>query len=178
MSIYNHFSEQDIQVLKARAQRVASAAQDSAQAHEQLTVLQVTVANEHYALPIHAVLAVYDEVVITPLPCVPDTIAGLVNLRGHLIPIVDLGVLLGSGGSHGDFNTIVVVASQDVQIALLVQSVNEVKALLAKDVLALPTTLEIINETYFQGVLDNGTVLVNVDAVLNDPQLVINQTVP
>ncbi|MGB9092805.1 MAG: chemotaxis protein CheW [Gallionella sp.] len=45
---------------------------------------------QRYALPLHAVDRVVRMVAITPLPKAPDIVLGVVNLQGHVIPVIDI----------------------------------------------------------------------------------------
>jgi chemotaxis signal transduction protein len=59
------------------------------------TYVRLRVASEVYAIPVEFVLevAVMDEV--TALPGSPVEILGIRSLRGHILPVIDLGLLLG-----------------------------------------------------------------------------------
>jgi purine-binding chemotaxis protein CheW len=52
--------------------------------------LCLTVANETYAVPIEAVREILEMGRLTPLPMTPDFIAGVMNLRGSVVPVIDL----------------------------------------------------------------------------------------
>src|SRR4051812_37898715 len=96
-SIFRDFSETDLQILRTRAERAARVQQDEGQV-ELLTVLSVTVGSERYALPIDAVSSVYEGLVLTHVPCVPAGIAGITNVRGRIVLVLDMLVLLNASG--------------------------------------------------------------------------------
>jgi twitching motility protein PilI len=61
---------------------------------------------------------------VTPVPGSKDWVAGLANLRGQLLPIIDLRQFLGSGSSHGVRTARVLVAeSADLLIGIIVDEV-------------------------------------------------------
>src|SRR5262245_5109120 len=93
MSIYEHFSDTERAVLQARAERAARTLR-SDEAEERLNTLLVKLGGETYALPIEAVIAVYEAMLVVPVPCTPPFLAGITNIRGHIIPVLDLGHLL------------------------------------------------------------------------------------
>lgn len=175
MSLYNHFDENQQEILRERARRVATAAQeDNSIATRE--VLLARVQNERYMLPVESVLAVYEDSVVTAIPCVPSFVAGLVNLRGHLVPVLDLASLLNVTRSPDQVaSTIVVAAGGDYQVGLLVDQANDVQAIAEEEILPVPITLELGHETYLQGVTVEGVALLNLSAILNDPTLIVDQ---
>ena len=65
--------------------------------------LVLAVGDDRYALPMAQVREVVEARVLTRLPEAPGTVLGLINVRGRVIPVLDLGLLLGLGalGSVG-----------------------------------------------------------------------------
>ena len=61
--------------------------------------VRVSVAGEAYALPVAEVLEVADLGDVTPLPGSGAAILGIRNLRGQVVPVVDLAVVLGLAGA-------------------------------------------------------------------------------
>jgi purine-binding chemotaxis protein CheW len=69
--------------------------------------------------------------VITPLPRVPQYMRGVVNVRGSVVPVMDLRLKLGMGGTERSVTTCVIVlevpdGSGTQTVGALVDSVNEV----------------------------------------------------
>ena len=62
--------------------------------------------------------------VITYLPMVPDYIRGIINMRGQMIPILDVRARLGMPLHEGD-NLVVVINLGDVQLGILVDAVDQ-----------------------------------------------------
>ena len=60
---------------------------------------------------------------ITPLPLVPDYIFGIINLRGQIIPIVDICCFLGRDEESN--SCIIILQTQDTQIGILVDQVEK-----------------------------------------------------
>jgi purine-binding chemotaxis protein CheW len=85
--------------------------------------------HEH-ALPVDDVVEVLRMVAATPLPDAPPWVSGVINLRGRVIPLVDLRSRLGAPGLEPDVSTpIVVVEADGATVGLVVDEVVEVLAL-------------------------------------------------
>jgi purine-binding chemotaxis protein CheW len=91
--------------------------------------VRVRAAGEDYALPISSVLEVADLGEVTPLPGAPAGILGVRNLRGQVLPVIDLASVLGLAG--GSPERIVVTEEVDRRAALAVDSVVDVAVIAA-----------------------------------------------
>jgi purine-binding chemotaxis protein CheW len=57
--------------------------------------VRVLAGGEHYALPVSAVLEIAELGHVTPVPGAPSGVLGVRNLRGQVIPVIDLATMLG-----------------------------------------------------------------------------------
>jgi purine-binding chemotaxis protein CheW len=174
MSIYDRFSEQELAVLQARAERVASAGRGVV-VDNVLSTLVVKIRDETYALPLKTINYILDgNTRVIPVPCVPPFVAGIANVRGHIVPVLDLATLLGVPGEaqSGD-GALVVAANDEMTVAFRVEAIGDVLYLLTDKLTPLPPTLDIEKTAYLQGTLPDGTGLLDVDAILDDPGLVV-----
>jgi purine-binding chemotaxis protein CheW len=176
MSIYERFSEKELEILRTRAKRVANTGQTHQQ-EDLITALIIRTNDEVYALPVDAVTGVYEDVFISPLPCVPAFVAGVANLRGHLIPVLDLATLLDipGAGTQEKSSTVVVAAGRDFSVALLVDKVNEVSIVTGSEIQPFPNTLDLPHPNYVKGVMADGTIFLELENILNDPSLIVDQ---
>ncbi len=93
---------------------------------------------------------------ITPVPQLPPYVKGVINLRGRVIPIVDLRVKFGLKAEFTERTCIVVVqvklpSDQMVQMGLIVDSVEEVVTLAAAEIEPTPDFGAKIDTTYLLG---------------------------
>lgn len=98
-----------------------------------LQLLRFAIAGEHCALRIDAVREILEVARTTPLPLMPAFVRGVMNLRGAVVPVVDLGVRLGlAAATLGRRSCVVIVdtaASDECppqRLGLLVDAVYEV----------------------------------------------------
>jgi purine-binding chemotaxis protein CheW len=99
-----------------------------------LTIVQCltfTLASETYALEVGHVREVLEMSTITPLPRTPEYMRGVINVRGSVVPVVDLRLKLGMAKTEKSINTCIVVldvprAGETVTVGALVDSVQEV----------------------------------------------------
>jgi purine-binding chemotaxis protein CheW len=98
---------------------------------------------------------------MTPVPQAPPYVLGLVNLRGSIITVLDLGnkIGLGPGVKSADSRIIFVNAAQE-NLGLMVDRVTEVAAVDQDQVAAPPANLKGASSRFFEGVLktDHGLI--------------------
>ncbi|MBL9215323.1 MAG: purine-binding chemotaxis protein CheW [Opitutaceae bacterium] len=147
-------------------------AETTAAAGRYLTVLA---ADEAYGVPVLKVREIIRLQKITPVPQVPEHIKGVINLRGRVIPVVDLRVKFGLRGEFTERTCIVVVqvfleGSGEVPMGLIVDSVEEVVNLGADQIEPTPAFGTQIDTAYISGMAKvNGQVktLLDLDRVIN-----------
>ena len=128
--------------------------------------------NEEYGIGIAQVQEIIRPVGITRIPGMPTFVEGVINLRGKIIPIIDLRDRFGLTKKEDDANTRVVVAEVSSQtVGLVVDSVSEVLRLANDAIDPLPPTITDIDAEYLKGVgkMDRRLIiLLDLDKVLTD----------
>jgi purine-binding chemotaxis protein CheW len=118
--------------------------------------LTVSLAGEAYGIAVLKVREIIRMQKITPLPQVPGFVKGVINLRGRVIPIIDLRVKFGLKAQVDERTCIVVVQvslppAQTVQMGLIVDSVEEVSSLTVDDIEPTPEFGTRIDTMYLLG---------------------------
>ncbi len=91
------------------------------------TFLTFRIGGAEYALPVLLVTEIVRLPTWHPLPDVPPYVCGVVNLRGRVVPIMDLHMRFGLGAHHATKHTVVVVVDVDgAATGLVVDGVTDV----------------------------------------------------
>lgn len=89
-----------------------------------LQVLSFEVGAQTYCVPVSAVREIRGVTPPTPLPDAPPFVRGVINLRGQVMPVIDLSQRLGKGAAEdGPRQVIIVVENQTDVAGLLVDAV-------------------------------------------------------
>lgn len=100
---------------------------------------------------------------ITPVPQSPDYVKGIINLRGKIVTIIDLGEKLGlSPSKQSSDRCNIIVNMQDEYIGLLVDSIQDITIIDWNEVEASPANIESINERFFKGVFKTEKSLIGI----------------
>lgn len=109
-------------------------------ASENSEVLAFRLGTEEFGIDIHAVRELRGYGAVTRLANAPDFLKGVVNLRGLIVPIVDLRLKLGLGeASYNDFTVVIVLAVGEQQVGVVVDSVSDVVSLQATQIKPPPS---------------------------------------
>jgi len=83
------------------------------------------------------VVEILNNQVITYLPMLPNFIRGIINMRGQMIPIVDIRARLGMESREED-SLVVVINPGDVQLGILVDGVDQILDMPKSSILPMP----------------------------------------
>ena len=118
--------------------------------------LTVVLDSEAYGIAVLKVREIIRMQKITPVPQMPEFVKGVINLRGRVIPVVDLRVKFGLKAEFAERTCIVVVqvrpaSGQPVQMGLIVDSVEEVVHVPAEEIEPTPEFGTAVDTTYLLG---------------------------
>jgi purine-binding chemotaxis protein CheW len=113
----------------------------------------------------------------TPVPNTPSYIKGVMNLRGTIIPVVDLrGKLALTETEYNQFTVIIVVTVGTKVVGLIVDSVSDVLNIPKADIQAAPEFGSTVDVRFIDGLTKAGekiVMLLDIDRVINDDDLQI-----
>ena len=96
--------------------------------------------SEYFGLEIQYVQQIIQFQAITKIPETEDYIKGLINLRGKIIPVVDVRVRFKQGEcEYNDKTCILVITVKDTTVGLIVEQIAEVAEIQKEDILPPPT---------------------------------------
>jgi purine-binding chemotaxis protein CheW len=165
-------------ILRARAAALARPPARTAAAATLLEVLEFRLARERYALETRHVREVYPLKDLTPLPCTPPFVLGIVNVRGRIVPVLDLKKFFDLP-DYGitDLHRIILVESQDCELGLLADAVVSVGSIPADSLQSSLPTLTGIRREYLKGVTAERLVILDVARILADPKIIVHDEV-
>jgi purine-binding chemotaxis protein CheW len=118
-----------------------------------LQLVTFTLDNEEFGVDILKVQEINRMIDITRIPNAPPFVEGVINLRGKIIPIVDLRKRLGFEAKASDKSTRIIVVELDgIVLGFVVDSVSEVLRISESTVEPPPTLVAGIDSEYIQGV--------------------------
>lgn len=176
--------EHEQRILEERARRLAQPPEEPVTG-ETVDLVILVLGAERYGVDVHNVQEVWSLDDVTPLPGVPAFWAGLVNLRGHLYPLLDLRSFLGlparapasqTQGAAATGAKVVLAAASGLEVGLLVDDVLEVQQVLRAAIGPPLAEATGPTRTLMVGVTPDLLAVLNIEALLADSRLVVQAT--
>ncbi|HIE12855.1 MAG TPA: chemotaxis protein CheW [Desulfotomaculum sp.] len=139
---------------------------------EQVVVFQL--ADQTYGMDIAAVSEIIRMEKVTYVPRAPEFVEGVINLRGRIIPVIDLRGRFGlKGAEHTRQSRIIVVEMAGVTVGLIVDAVLEVLRIPAESIEPPPAMVDGVDVAYLRGIaLFDGRmiILLNLEKILEEDE--------
>lgn len=143
--------------------------------------LTFRLANEEYGVGIMRIREIIGLMPITSVPQTPAFVKGVINLRGKVIPVIDLRLRFNMGEIPYDERTCIIVleittSESHLQIGVVVDSVSEVLNIREDDIEATPAFGVKLNTDYILGMAKAGgavKILLDIDKVLTESELIL-----
>ena len=170
-------AEETKRILKARAQALAREPGE-AQAADALEIVEFMLAHEKYGVETSFVREIHPLTNLTPLPCTPAFVLGVVNLRGEIVSVIDIKKFfdLPEKGLT-DLNKVVVLQSETMRFGVLADAVLGVRRIPVAELQPSLPTLTGIREQYLKGVTSERMIVLDAEKLLSDEKMVVQEQV-
>ena len=125
--------------------------------------------NEEYGIAIPKVREILGLMDITKVPQSPDSVEGTINLRGKVIPVIDLRSKFGLARTEYNEQTCIIVVDVGMMMGIIVDTVSEVNDIPSTSIEPPPRSGSIIDTSFILGVgkfKDEVKILLDIDKVL------------
>jgi len=137
--------------------------------------------NENYCIDILRVKELMGMTAITPLPGTPGFIRGIINLRGLIIPVVDLRLKFGLPFLDYSKRTCIIVVevayeSETILMGIVVDAIQEVVSIPDEKLSKIPYISAQVKSEYIKGIADTPEgiqIVLDVMKVLNEKELAV-----
>ena len=165
--------------MNALVKRDAQAAALASAAQEPLQYLTFMLGGEVFAIGILHIKEIIEYGQLTTVPMMPEFIRGVINLRGAVVPVVDLASRFGGKPSPITRRSCIVIleleSDEETQvIGVVVDAVNEVLEIAGTDIEPPPSFGTRIRTDFIKGmgkVQDRFVIILSVDKVLSNDEL-------
>jgi purine-binding chemotaxis protein CheW len=174
----NSSSSDPQEILRARARALAYTDEPAPDLGAMLDLLEFRLAQERYAIENRHVQEVCPFKELTPLPCTPAFIRGIVNVRGRIVPVLDLKRFFGLPEKGlTDLHRIILVRRADLELGLLADDITGLRTIPESSAQPAPPTLTGIRADYLKGVTAERLIVLNLTHILSDPAILVNEEV-
>ena len=141
--------------------------------------------DEVFGVDVAQIREILDYIKITKVPQTPDFMCGVINLRGNVVPVIDMRLKFGLERTNTTVDTCIVVVEVELEgektiLGALVDSVQEVFELDPEDIEPAPRIGIKLNIDFIKGMGkrdDNFIILLNIDKIFTSEEIsVIEKT--
>jgi purine-binding chemotaxis protein CheW len=170
--------KETLSILKMRAALMAS---ESAVKHDSSSVFEIIefkLSSENYGIESAFVREVYPLKDFAPLPGVPQYILGIVNVRGHILAVIDLKKFFSLPEKGlGELNKVIIIQNENMEFGILADEIVGIKSIYLEDLLPVPTIISSIGKKYLKGLTRDSLIILSADNLLSDKSIIVNEVV-
>lgn len=166
--------EEEQQILKTRAAVLARDSHHGETAAGQLEILEFLLAYERYGLEMSCVRETYPLKDLTPLPCTPPFVLGLINVRGEIVSVIDLKKFFDiPERGLTDLNKVIIVQNDEMTFGILADEILGMRLIPGDGIQPSLPTLTGIRGEYLKGITGERTVILDGNRILTDSRIIV-----
>ncbi|HEY7985351.1 MAG TPA: chemotaxis protein CheW [Methylophilaceae bacterium] len=143
--------------------------------------LTFTLGEEEYGIDILKVQEIRGYDAVTKIANTPDFIKGVINLRGTIVPIVDLRIRFNLGSvEYNEFTVVIILTVRGRVVGVVVDGVSDVITLQSSQINNVPSMVSTIDTKYLVGlgtVEDRMLILVNIESLMTSQDMQVIESV-
>jgi purine-binding chemotaxis protein CheW len=169
--------EEQKKVLKQRALALAKE-QKKDDVGEGIEIVEFLLARERYGIEASYVREVHPLNALTPVPCTPPFVLGIINVRGQIISVIDIKKFFELPDKGlGDLNKVIILRSDAMEFGILADEIVGSGKLLLDELQPSMPTLTGVREEYLKGVTVDRLIVLDSEAILSDKRIVVEEQV-
>ncbi len=171
-------AEEKKQLLKARARELARDGEKENAVGESIEVVEFLLAYEKYGIESSYVREIHPLRELTPVPCTPPFVLGIINVRGQIISVIDMKKFfdLPERGLT-DLNKVIIVHDEKMEFGILADSILGVRKISREEIQPPLPTLTGVGAEYLTGVTKEPLVVLDVATMLSSSNLVVHEEI-
>ncbi len=165
-------------VLRSRAKKLAQEMEKRGADADYIDVLEFLLAHETYSIETMFVQEVYPMTELTPLPCTPAFVFGLINVRGQILTVIDMKKFfdLPERGIT-NLNKVIVVRKDAMELGILADEIIGIRNIPVSDLQPPLSTMSGIHAEYLKGVTGERLIVLDMERFLTDRKLIIQEEI-
>jgi purine-binding chemotaxis protein CheW len=163
-------------VLQSRARELARDGRENKTTPmgEGVEVVEFFLAYERYGIESVYVREIYPLKELTPVPCTPPFVLGIINVRGEIVSVIDIKKFFDLPGLS-DLNKVIIVRDDRMEFGILADSILGVRTIPRDRIQPPILTLTGIGAEYLIGVTKEPIVILNAGKILSSSDLVVHE---
>ena len=163
-------------ILQERARALARVAEVGEGEGMQLVVFSL--ANETYGIETDYVKEVQPLQRVSHVPCTPNFVVGVINIRGSIYSVVDIRGFFGVPRQEiTDLTKVILVNAAGLEVGILADDVSGAMSVPLAEIKPPLAAQATVKEEYVQGVTKDMLIILNLEALIRDERLIVHEEV-
>jgi purine-binding chemotaxis protein CheW len=177
LGAWNPAPEEKKKILKARARDLARGEQVKT-IGESVEVVEFLLAHESYGIESCYVREISSLKELTPVPCTPQFVLGIINVRGQIVSVIDMKKFFDLPEiGLTDLNKVIIVHDETMEFGILADSILGVRKIPRAEIQPPLPTLTGIGAEYLTGVTKEPLVVLDMARILSSKNLVVHEEI-
>jgi purine-binding chemotaxis protein CheW len=171
-------NDQKQRIFKARAEILAREPLGDDAQDERIEIVEFLLADERYALESAYIRGVYALDSLTPLPCTPAFVAGIINLRGRIIAVIDLRTFFDlPRNGLSDTCQVIVLSDNSMEFGILANAIITARMISRTTLQPALPTLTGVRADYLLGITQDRLAVLDGGRILAERRIVVHEEV-
>jgi len=164
------------EILKMRAIKLAQEPKNMDGAMHHLEVVEFLLADERYGIESSFVSEIHPLNELTPLPCTPPFVLGIINVRGQILSVIDIKKFFDLPEKGlSDLNKVIILHTDKMEFGLLADAILGMRLIPIPEIQQSLPTLTGIRAEYLKGVTKDRLVVLDVENLLSDKKIIVHE---
>ena len=171
-------AEEKKKILKARAKALAREGEGKKAIEESIEIVEFLLAYEKYGIESSYIREICPLKELTPVPCTPPFVLGIINMRGQIISVIDIKRFfdLPERGLT-DLNKVIILRNKEMEFGILADVILGVVRVPRRNLQAPLPTLTGTREEYLKGITGDRLAILDAGRLLSDKKLIVHEEV-
>ncbi|MFO7890297.1 MAG: chemotaxis protein CheW [bacterium] len=171
-------NKSDDEILKHRAKLLAEEQKKKEADESTVEIIEFLLSYERYGIESSYIKEVYSMKDFTTIPCTPDFVKGITNLRGEIISIVDIKKFFNLPEKGlTDLNRVLIVKKNNMKMGILADRILGVKIVSNNNIKKDFISMNDKRSKYLEGITPDHLIILNIEKILTDPNFIVDEEV-
>jgi len=171
-------AEKTQSILTERAKALARSTEAQAGATQGVPLVVFSLGGETYGVATDCVREIQPLRDVTPVPCTPDFVVGVINIRGSIYSVIDIRGFFGVPKRAATALTkVILVNAAGLEVGILADDVAGATSVPLADIKPPLAAQIVTKEEYIQGVTKEMLIILNLEALLRDERISVREEV-
>jgi purine-binding chemotaxis protein CheW len=170
--------EEKKDILIKRAEILAREISAEDPAEQLVQIVEFMLAGEKYGIEAIYIREIFPLKELTPIPCTPPFIIGVINVRQQIVSVIDIKKFFNLPESGiTELNKVIILKTDNMEVGILADSITGIASININRLQILLPGLTDIGTEYLKGILEGPLIILDGGKILSDKKLIVSEEI-